>query len=385
MVKTLASNRMVLEQEISLYALELHQIDLPQKGHFSSSIGERKSREALLVKWIDLEGRVGYGECACRPDPYYSVEYRAAAVDMIQRFVVPLLRKRQTYGAFLKSLKKIRGWNFTKTAIEAAVFQIARAQCDFDLSQSFYASPVQHIPVGISLGIYQDKEECYEVVEQAIADGFQRLKFKISPAVDTAVFDHINPLLFDHQVHTGFDANGSFYHTDLDKFAYFANTYQTVIEQAFPPNRFDVYLAAKERFPDLKVCADEEVKHIGDLIKLHRLGAIDELNLKVGRVGGIMNSIEMVNYCYQHQIPCWIGGMFETGVGRLVNLEFASYLPSAKAHDLSPSARYFLEDIISPEVTMDRGFVDLKAMAECQVKVEVLEKYTTHKIIEKVN
>lgn len=385
MEKTSANNRIVLEQEVSLDRLELYLIDLPQKNHFSSSIGERKSREALIVKWIDLEGRVGYGECACRPDPYYSVEYRAAAVDMIQRFVFPLLKKRQTYGGLMAAMRKIRGWNFTKTAIEAAVFQIARAQCDFDLSSCFYTSPIPHIPVGISLGIYQDKVECYEVVEQAIADGFQRLKFKIAPTVDTAVFDHINPLLFDHQVHTGFDANGSFYQKDLDQFAYFAETYDTVIEQAFPPNRFEVYLAAKKRFPDLKICADEEVKHLGDLIKLHQLGAIDELNLKIGRVGGIVNSIEILNYCYEQHLPCWIGGMFETGVGRLLNLEFASHLPQAKAHDLSPSARYFLEDIISPEVTMDRGFVALQALEACEVIPEVLEKYTTHKIIEKAN
>lgn len=375
----------LLEQVISLDRLELNKIELAQKTHFKSGIGERKSREALIVRWIDLDGEIGYGECACRPDPYYSAEFRDAGVDLIQRFIVPQLKKRQTYSELLNILKRIRGWNFTKTAIEAAVFQIARAQCNFDLSEIIHATPIQKVPVGISLGIYTDKKECYDVVQKAIEDGFQRLKFKISPKVDKAVFDYINPLLFDNEVHTGFDANGSFYHTDLDHFEYFANTYQTVIEQPFPPNRFDVLLEAKKRFPDLKICADEEVKNIGDLIKLHQLKAIDELNLKIGRVGGIVNSIEILNYCTDHDLPCWIGGMFETGIGRIVNLEFASYLPKAKAHDLSPSARYFLEDIISPEVTMEKGFVNMKSLEACEVLHEVLEKNTTHKIIEKVN
>ncbi len=385
MEKILENDRKLLNQTISLHRLELHLIELPQRNHFSSSIGARISREALIIKWIDKNGRIGYGECSCRPDPYYSSEYRNSAVDLIQKFVIPFLKVEQTYGEILKILKSIRGWNFTKTAIEAAVFQIARAQSDFDLLKSIHASQIDQIPVGISLGIYKDKMECYDVVQQAIEDGFQRLKFKISPNTDTSVFDYINPLLFDNQVHTGFDANGSFYMSDLDKFEYFANTYQTVIEQAFPPNRFDVFLEAKKRFPELKVCADEEVKHIGDLIKLHHLNAIDELNLKIGRVGGIVDSIEILNYCYDHDIPCWIGGMFETGIGRLVNLEFASFLPNAKAHDLSPSARYFIEDIIEPEVTMKKGFVGLDHLQKCKVKVGVLEKYTTYKIIEKVN
>lgn len=375
----------LLGQTISLHSLELYQIELEQKNHFSSGIGERKSREALIVKWIDLEGRVGYGECACRPDPYYSAEYRNAAVDVLQRFVVPFLRPKQTYAELLAILKRIRGWNFTKAALESAFFQIVRLQSDFELAQCINASPIERIPVGISLGIYQDKKECYDVVQQAIEDGFQRLKFKISPKVDTAVFDHINPLLFDHKVHTGFDANGSFQMEDLDHFEYFANTYSSVIEQPFSPSRFDVYLAAKERFAHLKVCADEEVKSMGDLIKLQKLNAIDELNLKIGRVGGITNSIEILNHCQTTGLPCWIGGMFETGIGRLVNLEFASFLPEAKAHDLSPSARYFIEDIIHPEVTMERGFVNLKAMQQsCQVMPTILEKYTTKKTIEKI-
>ena len=194
------------------------------------------------------------------------------------------------------------------------------------------------------------------------------------PDAQAALMVNINPLLFDNKVHTGFDANGSFYEKDLDAFAYFANTYQTVIEQPFPPDRFDVLQKAKKRFPTLQICADEEVKHLGDVMKLHQLKAIDEVNLKIGRVGGITNSIEILNYCEAQGISCWIGGMFETGIGRLANLELASYLPNAKAHDLSPSARYFQEDMLSPEVTMNRGFVELKALETCVVVEELLEK-----------
>ena len=370
----------LLRQTISLRRLELHLIDLPQIITFRSGIGTRNSREALIIKWIDTDGNTGYGECACRPDPYYSVEYRDAATDVIQKFIAPFLKKEQTYAEILNVLKKVRGWNFTKAAVEAAVFQVARKKQHFDLSNLITAKPIDKIPVGISLGIYQNKEECYEVVQQAITDGFQRLKFKISPSVDSKVFEHINPLLFDNKVHTGFDANGSFYEKDLDAFAYFANTYDTVIEQPFPPDRFDVLQKAKKRFPSLRICPDEEVKHLGDVMKLHQLKAIDEVNLKIGRVGGITNSIEIINYCEAEGIDCWIGGMFETGIGRLANLELASFLPNAKAHDLSPSARYFQEDIIRPEVTMDRGFVEFSKLNDCKVVDEVLEKYTTERI-----
>ena len=104
----------LLEQTISLQRLELHLIDLPQIITFKSGIGTRNSREALIVKWIDANGNLGYGECACRPDPYYSVEYRDATADVIQKFIAPFLKKEQSYAEILAILKRVRGWNFTK-------------------------------------------------------------------------------------------------------------------------------------------------------------------------------------------------------------------------------------------------------------------------------
>ena len=364
----------LLEQPLLLSQLELYILDVPQKTSFTSGIGVRNSRKMLLVKWADAQGVVGYGECSCRPDPYYSEEFLDGAVQLIQKFVVPQLTRETSLAGVLKVLRRIRGWNFTKAAVEAAAFQVARTLSGYRLEEDLTPTPIDRVPVGISLGIYKDKGEAYEVVQEAIQQGYRRVKFKISPTVDTAVFDHINPLLFDNGVLTGFDANGSFFHEHLDALGYFVHTYDTIIEQPLPPSRYDVYQAAKACYPSLRVCADEEVKNIGDLMKLKALGAIDELNLKLGRVGGITHSMEIVNYCAAEGIPCWIGGMFETGVGRVFNLELARFLPEAQAHDLSPSSRYFTEDIIAPEVTMEAGYVDATAFTHYELQPEVVER-----------
>jgi len=371
----------MMNPTITLDTLELYLLDLPQKSVFQSGIGTRKSKETLIVKWTDRDGRIGYGECSCRPDPYYSAEFLAAAVIMIEKFVAPQLQATQSYEEVLNILKRIRGWNFTKAAVEAAAFQIVRQLGDSDiLSKQIQSPAIEEVPVGISLGIYKDAAQMHDVVQEAIEEGYQRLKFKIAPSVDTKVFDQINHLLFDQEVYTCFDANGSYGAADLEKMDYFINTYQSYIEQPTPPHRFDIFMKLKALFPQLKVCFDEEVKSMGDLVKLHSLGAIDELNLKIGRVGGISNSIEILNYCSEHQIPCWIGGMFETGIGRLQNLEFAAHLPAAKAHDLSPSSRYFKEDIIAPEIAMNKGFINVATALKNSVVPEKMDKYTTHKI-----
>lgn len=369
-------------QQITLDRLELFLLDLPQKSIFKSGIGIRKSKETLIIKWIDLDGRIGYGECSCRPDPYYSAEFLEASVLLIQQFIAPMLKSHQTYGEVLEILQKIRGWNFTKSAVESAMFQILSQTTAVDfLSNKLDTSPINEIPVGISLGIYTDKKQIHDTVQEAITDGYRRVKFKISPHMDVKILESVNALLFDNDAYVSFDANGSFYEKDLPKLQFFVDTYDTIIEQPTPPGRFDIYQEAKAMFPNLKVCFDEEVKSFGDLVMIHQLGAMDELNLKIGRVGGLTNSIQMLNYCATHNISCWIGGMFETGVGRLQNLALAAYLPSAKAHDLSPSSRYFKEDIVWPEIDMKNGLIDLQVANESKLVFEKLEKYSTRKVV----
>ena len=373
----------LLQQTITLRQIELLRVDLPQKATFTSGIGVRKSKETLIVKWTDAEGRIGYGECSCRPDPYYSDEFLDASTIMLQKFVLPHLKASQTYQDVLNILKRNRGWYFTKSAVEAAMYQILKQQSDYTIAKDLNKPVLDQVPVGISLGIYDDVAEFKDVVQNAIDVGYHRLKFKISPNINTKNFDAINPILFDNNVYVSFDANGSFYENDIDTLGYFANTYKNAIEQPTPPSRFDIYIKAKQEHPKLKVCFDEEVKNIGDLVKLKSLNMIDELNLKVGRVGGITSSVQILNYCFDQNIPVWVGGMFETGIGRLQNLEFASYLNKAQAHDMSPSSRYFKEDILSEEVTMTNGYIDVNKTMQFTVVPETLEKYTTNKVVEK--
>lgn len=366
----------ILKLPISFKNIRLIRLNLPQKEQFVSGIGVRNSREALIIEWEDDNGTKGYGECSCRPDPYYSDEFIEGAIALVNQFIVPFLKQNQTFGDLLKLLDKIRGWNFTKAAVEMAALQVIEQNTGKSPFQLLQNKPLAHVPVGISLGLYTDVDRMKKVVKNALETGYKRLKFKISPKVHIDFFEEINPMLFQADTYVSFDANGSFSENDLEIFNYFANTYQSMIEQPFAPSRFDVLSKVKKENPEIYICYDEEIKSIGDLMKLHHLGMLDEVNLKVGRVGGVMKSIEIIQYCAEHNIPCWIGGMFETGIGRTLNLRMASYLPNARAHDLSPSDRYFLEDIVQPNVQMNNGLVAMESLKNCTVQPNLIDKYT---------
>lgn len=370
--KTIQSLTPYLNQSISFAHLELILLDLPQKIVFRSGIGIRKSRQALIVKWLDRNGAIGYGECSCRPDPYYSDEFIAASFLLIQNFIIPHLSACHTYRDVLNLLEKIRGWPFTKAAVEFALHDLIYRKTGKMMFDFWERERLEKVPVGISLGIQESWETLRKNIEESKAQNYHRLKFKISPKVELAHFRKLQQQT--QRAYISFDANGTYYPRDLEHLKVFAD-FGNMIEQPFPPGRIDIFQQAKKEIPHLIVCLDEEVKTLGNLITAHQLHALDELNLKLGRVGGLYKSILIADYCLNHDIPCWIGGMFETGIGRSLNLRFASFLPKAKAHDLSPSSRYFVEDVLENPIDMDgAGFISLDELDD-EISEDILRKY----------
>ncbi|MEM1219948.1 MAG: o-succinylbenzoate synthase [Bacteroidota bacterium] len=365
------------DHTISLQRLDLITVDLPQKVIFTSGIGVRKSRRALIVRWTDQDGQIGYGECSCRPDPYYSEEFLEAAFPLVEHYLWPELVQAQSLREVHDRMRKVRGWYFTKAAMEFAVLDLLQSTTNTSFFAEWDLWPtVDQIPVGISIGIHETEQSLRSVIQSSKELGYRRLKFKISPRTKTQLFEAVRPEL--EGLYVSFDANGTFRSEDLKNLAFFAELGE-MIEQPFPPGHIDLYQASKKQIPSIYICQDEEVKSLGDLQKIHQLGCIDELNLKPGRVGGIISTLNILQYTQEQGIPCWIGGMFETGIGRAMNSQIAGLTPDALAHDQSPSARYFKEDLVHQPLTMNaEGFIDLEQARRVTVDPDILDKYTVH-------
>src|SRR5439155_22190243 len=70
-------------------------------------------------------------------------------------------------------------------------------------------------------------------------------------------------------------------------------------------------------------------------------------------VGGLTVSKAIHDTCERSGMPVGCGGMLESGVGRAHNVALASLPNFTLPGDLSPSARYWERDVVSPEWTMD--------------------------------
>lgn len=360
--------------EVSLNKLELVVIELPQVKPFRSAIGIRNSRKALIIKWHTRDGIIGFGECSCRPDPYYSHEFIDGAIQVIEEFIFPLLKHATTYYKVLAALSKIRGWNFTKAAIEFAMNDAIRRTTAKGILDVWERPRLSKVPVGISMGLFEDGSSMSNSIQEAELEGYKRLKFKINPAyASPSIF---KSLAASNHVNLSFDANGSFTENDFDALAQFGEL-GYMIEQPFAPGSSYLKHEFENSHRNLIVCFDEEIETLGQLIEQKHNQS--ELNIKPGRVGGLFNTIEMMEYCFANDIPAWIGGMFETGIGRAQNLQIASFLTNAKAHDQSPSNRYFQKDILQTPIDMEDGFIESNFFLNPEIDEDAFEELTINK------
>jgi len=96
------------------------------------------------------------------------------------------------------------------------------------------------------------------------------------------------------------------------------------------------------------LCLDESVRSAADARAALELGACRIVNIKQGRVGGVLEAKRVHDVCLERDAPVWCGGMLETGVGRATNLALAALPGFTLPGDTSASRRYFAEDLTEP-------------------------------------
>lgn len=338
---------------ITIRTITLHQVALPLVEKLKTSFGEEPFKTAILVELHTDSGIVGWGECSLEISPGYSSETMATGLHILREFLLPaLLGKTIERPTEVPSLiSSVRGHPLAKAGLEAAVWDAWAKANGLGLAEAFAAHlPAGHTPrgaatVGVSIGIKSSIEETCRVIGLRAAQGYGRIKLKIKPGWDVDLahgvrqqFPNITLMLDANSAYTLVDAPLL---KELDRFNLL------MIEQ--PLAHDDIYEHSKLQ-PQLltPICLDESILSADDVRLALELGACRIINLKPGRVGGFSESLAIYQVCVQHDVPLWIGGMLETGVGRAANLAFASLPGVTLPCDISATDRYFDPDVTEP-------------------------------------
>lgn len=325
--------------------IELRLVGLPLVRPFRTSFGTSTRKECVLVR-VETDEAEGWGECVSDIEPGFSEEFNDGAWSVIHNFLGPALIAASDVdlpdlaGVF----GSVRGNPMAKaTLIDAVIDASLRAQ---GISLATYLGGTRpRVECGVSVGITPTTDELLKQVEGYVDQGYRRIKLKIEPGLD---LERVAAVRSAHpHVPLSVDANAAYTSDDLEVFRALDAYDLLMIEQ--PLHHDDLVRHAElQRSIETDLCLDESIRSADDARAALELGSCRIVNIKQGRVGGVIEARAVHDVALERGVPVWCGGMLETGVGRAVNVALASMPGFTLPGDTSSSSRYFHEDLTEP-------------------------------------
>jgi o-succinylbenzoate synthase len=335
---------------MKIESAELYELTLPLREPFAISGGVMRERRSLIVVLHDDEGHTGYGESPPFELPFYSGETVASARGLLERVLLPRVVGRAFEGpeevdAVL--VPGVRGNRFARAGLETAAWDLEADRRHTGLAalvaERAGVTPATSIACGIALGIPEDRrpETLARSVEQALREGYRRVKIKVAPGWDEAPTRAARDALAGTEVPLTVDANGAYewaaHETNLRALDQLGLLY---IEQPLGPEEL-VGHARLTRLLRTPVCLDETLHDAGWARQVVELEGPKVWNLKVHRMGGLTEALRVYRQAMAYGAALWAGTMPESGIGSQADLAVAALPGFVYPSDLEPSTRWY--------------------------------------------
>jgi o-succinylbenzoate synthase len=332
-------------------SLRLREIHLKLVAPFETSFDRTTERRIILAE-ASLNGVSGWGECTAGENPFYSPEDTETAWHVLRNFLWPMLKGKdfQSAADVWSLLEQVRGHNMAKATVETAIWD-AEAKLKNVPLWKLIGGERTEIPCGVSIGIKETLDELAAAVKKELDAGYQRIKIKIKPGRDLASVQRLRQDF--PRIKLMVDANSAYRKEDWALLKQLDGFYLMMIEQ--PLGWDDLYGHVEvQKGLQTPICLDECIHTYEQAEEAIALGACKIINIKLGRVGGLLQAKRIHDLCQQKGIPVWCGGMLESGIGRAQNIAMSTLPNFSLPGDVTASRRYWHEDVISPEVTVTR-------------------------------
>ncbi|MBC7093493.1 dipeptide epimerase [Candidatus Bipolaricaulota bacterium] len=290
---------------------------------FRIATGYTTEKEEVVVRLADDAGHVGWGEAS--PSPVIlsaTADTVVAALDTL--IPVVLGEDPRRLGHLVDAMDRVlRGHSPAKAALDIALH---------DLVGQITGEPVWRMlggsrsgPVDTDFTVGLDAPEAMAAEAKAlVAAGFRTIKVKVGedPQVDVVRVQAIRDAVGD-AVTIRIDANQGWTRPE----AVWALTRMAEYDVQFaeqPVAAEDIEgLAWVRRRSPIPVMADEAVHSPQDALRVVRADAVDYVNIKLMKAGGLWRAREIAAICGAAGIPCMIGGMVESNLSATAAVHFA--------------------------------------------------------------
>ncbi len=360
----------------------IHEVSLPLRQAFATGFGIIENKPELIIELVTDKGLRGFGESAALSEPVYTSEFVDGCKSVLRQFILPTILNREfsTIEEFAAAYAGIVGNPIAKTGVECAFWHLL-AQHENRSLKSLVHGTQDTIDVGETIDLRSSVDEVVSDAEHLLEVGFHRIKLKIKPGWD------VKPLSALRERWPGIsisvDCNSSYSSdTDIELLVDFKKFNLSMIEQPFTARDL-VGHARLQTKTNIPICLDESIESVDDLRTAVALGSCKVVNIKPGRVGGLLEAIAIQEYASDNDIEVWCGGMLETGIGRAFNMALASRSAFKIPNDMSPSNTFYEDDIVCQGLVLNpNGTINVSDEPGLgyEIDEEKLKKYTVDTI-----
>lgn len=322
------------------------------KRPFRISVGEMLVKEGVLFE-VHADGLVGWGEASVDGIPFYTSETVDTAVALTRRVFGPLMKERpwSSPEELESALGAYRGHAFTKAGLEAAFWDIYGQSLGKSMS-SLLGGTREWVEFGPSLGIQKTPDDLVDAVADQKALGMRRIKIKVKPGYDEEYIAAVREAHGDITLMV--DANSSYTPDDIDRLAAWDRFGLLMIEQPFDHDDIYFHRFLCERM-DTPICLDESIvtPHVARCALSCK--SADVVNIKVGRVGGLVNAKRVHDLCAEASVPVWIGSRLSSGVAEAMRLAAASLPNATFPTDTGFAGLYLPESLLVQDLEIRNG------------------------------
>jgi O-succinylbenzoate synthase len=351
---------------------------------FETSYGQDYEMEKIILK-VYADDLVAFSECVAEGYPLYAYETVGTAKEILKKFFLPSvmgldLRGPEDYWA---KIWKFRGHPMAKAALENTIW-VLKALEEGKPLWKLLGGNKDRVVSGASIGIQDNVDKLIDLIGLYLSKGYPRIKIKIKPGKDLAVVEAVRKRFPDIPLMV--DANNAYDLKDLETIKALDPYHLLMIEQPLAAD--DIVDHAKvQACMKTPICLDESIHGPYYARIAAELKACRIINIKQGRVGGLMPAREVHDISRAAGVGVWCGGMIETGIGQAINLALATLPNFIYPNDICESAKIWPKDLIDPPIVLNSdGTISVPSEPGLGVKVDekFLEQHTVGREVIKI-
>jgi muconate cycloisomerase len=353
--------------DVKLTSFELFLVDLPKRRpHNWASKMATPIGSHLVIKLMDSDGRVGWGETPAIPTwggpnmRYYGETPETAGI-IIRDHLWPAIEGMsalEPHALHAAMDRAVKGNPYAKAALDIACYDLAGKALGVPVSTLLGGAIRDRIEVCHSLGIMED-EVALDEAEVAVSEGVKTIKVKtgVDPIRDTRIVRALRERLGD-AIAIRVDANEGYASVGEA-----VRITQQMVDEAGiflceQPLADPVQLSEVARRVSVPVMADESAWTARDILELANLGPVDTFSLYVTKPGGLFRAMQQSIVAQTVGFSSDIGGSIEMGIGNAANLQLGAAAPTASLPSVCPVTRpkgsgdgiagnYYTDDLVS--------------------------------------